>query len=139
MSWHPTEDDLVLHFYREDQDRAETIADHLTSCSACRASFEDLREALRLVDSASVPEPDAGFERVMWARVQAALPARTPALVKDRLAWSPWRLLPIAGVAAAMVLIGIAAGTWWRSAGRTGETTPAVASVPAGQPQTRSL
>ena len=74
-NWHPTEEDLVLHFYGETgPDEERRVDDHLASCSACRQSWTELGETLKLVDAATVPEPNEGFERVMWARVQQALP-----------------------------------------------------------------
>lgn len=97
-SWHPTDDDLVLRFYRESTpEEARRVDEHLPACGACRAAWTELEETLRLVDAAAVPEPDAGFERVMWARVSAALPAR-------RSAWSIRQLAPILAMAATVAV-----------------------------------
>lgn len=131
--WHPTEEDLILHVYGEPDprhprdardaasDETDEIDAHVASCAACRAIWSELRETLTLVDAANVPEPDEGFERVMWARVEAALPARPPA------AW--WRirqLVPVAGLTAVVVAAVVAGYTW-----RGGPTTPAIGPAAA--------
>jgi hypothetical protein len=69
-----------------------------------------------------MPEPGPGFERVMWARVQQALPARRPSI------WSVRVLLP---VAATLVVTAMASGYAWM----TWHRAPAGDSAPP-QPQT---
>jgi hypothetical protein len=111
--WHPTEDDLILRFYGE-HEAAETsrIDGHLRTCGACQSAWTELTETLKLVDTAPVPEPPPGFERVMWAKVQQALPEREPSF------WTWRRLVPIASVAA--LVIAVVAIT-----SRTRESAPA--------------
>ena len=107
MQGHPTEDDLILHFYGECEPADERqIDDHLGTCASCQATWTDLQDTLKLVDLASVPEPPAGFERVMWARVQRELPDRLP---PQRHAWSMRAWAPVMGFAAvvfAVITIG---------------------------------
>jgi hypothetical protein len=76
---HPSEDELVLHYYGElaPGDRAG-IDRHLAACAACASARHALEHALGGIDAA-VPEPDAGFEDRLWARLQPALPAPRPA------------------------------------------------------------
>lgn len=114
MTWHPTDEDLILHFYGESRpaDRGRLDA-HLGACALCRSAWADLGETMSLVDSAAVPEPGTGFERVVWARVQRALPA--PEALATR--WSLRRLLPVTGLMAA-VLVMLAAGLEYRLAHR---------------------
>ncbi len=120
MTRHPTDDDLVLRFYGE-HDAAETarIDGHLRACAACQNAWTELTETLKLVDTVDVPEPPAGFERVMWAKVEQALPA--PA----RSFWTWRRLVPLTSLAA--IVIAVVAITS-RTRDAAPETT--VASVP---------
>ena len=107
---HPTEDELILHFYGEAAARDEAQLDaHLATCPACREAFADLRETLHLVDVASVPEPSAAFEHEMWARIQPALPTR-PAVQTARVRqWLP--MTAWAAAAVALLSLGLA---WWQ-------------------------
>jgi len=131
---HPTEDELILHFYGESQRDDEAVLDaHIRSCPACAAIWADLCDTLKLTDSARVPEPDEAFEQKMWARIQPALPT------EDHVGGSPGiaaRLLPFrvrtplrvaAGIAAvaAIVALVVASGR----VGRTDRLPPTVAST----------
>lgn len=105
---HPTDDDLILHFYGEGRaDEEAGLDEHLRTCDSCRAAFAELRETLQLVDAAAVPEPDPGFERVMWARIQPNL-ATAP---RASSSWSVRQWLPLAAAAS----LAVAAGgfVWW--------------------------
>ena len=97
---HPSEDDLILKFYGEHSaDEDARIEQHVRSCPTCRQAWTELSDTLKLVDSAAVPEPPEGFERVMWAKVQQALPA-------PRAARWTWRqLVPAASLAAVVVAL----------------------------------
>jgi len=76
MTPHPTDDDLVLHFYGEARPGHEAaVEEHLRACPACQAVWTDLAETLKLVDNARAPEPDDAFEQRIWARVQDAISA----------------------------------------------------------------
>jgi len=99
MHTHPSDDDLILHAYGDCRPEvARGIDDHLEQCAQCTAVWTELRQTLQLVDAADVPEPDAGFERIVWARVQQELFAPRPAR------WSARQWLPIAGLAAAALV-----------------------------------
>jgi hypothetical protein len=119
MTWHPSDDDLILRFYGEGAGAdADRISRHLETCAVCRAAWTDLSETLKLVDASSVPEPGAAFERVMWARISQALPPATPTR------WTLWRILPLAAAAAVVVaLVGV--GLSWRPAPSPGATPSA--------------
>ena len=56
--WHPTEDDLILHFYGEGQpDSEQRIDEHLRSCAQLPGRLERAAaRALKLVDAARLPE-----------------------------------------------------------------------------------
>jgi hypothetical protein len=120
--WHPSEEDLVLHFYGEGgHDDERRIDEHLAGCSACRQSWTELRETLKLVDAATVPEPGEGFERIMWARVQQALPEAP----QPRRAW---RWVPAVGMAAALVA-AVGLGYAWRVSHESRPGAPAASAA----------
>jgi hypothetical protein len=116
LNWHPSDDDLVLHFYGDADKDADRVDAHLRTCPSCAMTWAELRETLSLVDAATTPEPGAGFERVVWARLRQALPARPTAW------WRARRLVPIAALAVVTIAVGIT-GYRWRA------TSPAVAPV----------
>lgn len=118
MTWHPTDEDLILQFYGELRPaHGREVESHLDACELCRAARADLVDMLALADAATVPEPAASFERVMWARVQPALPSSSRR-------W--WWLASAAGSAAIVILTAVAGATW--QPGRTGD---AAAEPPA--------
>ena len=80
------------------------IQGHLVACTNCRGAFEEITEALTMVGS-TVPEPPAGFERVMWARVQQAIAETPRESWFGSLGWRQW--VPI-GSFAALAIVGIA-------------------------------
>ncbi len=105
MDWHPTEDDLIQHFYgdgaAEDEARIDT---HLNACASCQTAWMDVRETMQMIDVARVPEPPNGYERVLWAQIQPALASAKP----RRASWLAWpRILAPVGALAAVVLVGI--------------------------------
>jgi hypothetical protein len=102
LDWHPTEDDLILHFYGDGEAADETRVDaHLNACASCQASWVEFRETMQMIDTAHVPEPGAGFERVIWARLQPSLAELRP----RRTNWFAWPrvLAPIGALAAVVV------------------------------------
>lgn len=101
---HLTEDDLILHYYGEDEASEHGAELHLRECAGCREAFQGLRRVMEAIDAAPVPEPATGFERSVWARLAPALePADVP---QRRAGVNFWRSLSFAGGLAA-VIIGI--------------------------------
>ena len=104
---HISEEDLILHYYGEHADETP-IEHHLGSCAECRDEFARLSDVLALVDIQESPDPGAGFEREVWARLE-------PQLAFGRASWwSRWfdmapRWSMAAGVAA-LVLVAFVAG-----------------------------
>lgn len=137
MDWHPTEDELILHFYGDDEAADEGRIDaHLNSCASCQATWVELRETMQMVDAARAPEPGADFERGLWARLQPALEARH----STRPAWFAWpRLLVPAGALAAVVLAGIVTVDVVRSAKAPTHRAPASTTAAALDPQAEAL
>lgn len=77
MTTHLTDDDLVLHFYGEMDQAAESEAvSHLAGCDECRRSYTRLQRVLAAVDAMPAPALPDAFERVVWARLESALPPR---------------------------------------------------------------
>ena len=124
MTWHPSDEDLILHFYGESgADGARRVDEHLGECAACQAVWTELGETMKLVDRASMPEPGPAFERVMWARVQQSLPPRRQ---------SPWAIRVLLPLAATILISAGAGGYLWRALHRAPATagTPVAASTP---------
>lgn len=122
---HLSEEDLVLAYYRELPAAEQVDADdHLAACESCRDNRARLVETLGLVDAAAPAEPPPGFERVMWARVEAALPPRTTA---------PWWVMPrwmFAGAGAlGLVVVAFLAGRWSNGPTPTPTASPATAAA----------
>lgn len=126
---HLTEEQLVLHHYREDGDEERRAAEaHLARCGECREALERLGLTLGLVTAAADPQAPEGFERVMWARVQPHV--ERPA----RREWADWlglRGLTLAGGVAALVLAAFVAGRWSGSPA-VAPAPESVAAVPPG-------
>jgi len=134
MNTHLTDEDLILHFYGDRPARESEVDGHLQRCAECRQTWQELQDTLQLVDRSRVPEPDAGFERVMWARVQQRLDAASEprgSLVSRFWKGGP-RGLAAVGAAAAVVIAVVAGGYTWRH--RPDGTAPGPDAVAAGQP-----
>lgn len=126
--YHPSDEDLILHFYGEGGPAEERrIDDHLAGCSQCRQAWTELGETLKLVDAAKVPEPGDGFERVMWARIQNALPEPRRATSTSFASFTR-RWVPALGMAAAVV-VAVAIGYAWRANHESRGTAPAAATT----------
>ena len=119
---HLTEEQLVLHYYREEDETLDTER-HLEECWECRALYARLQHALNLVDSVPVPERGPEYGAQVWRRIEGKLPAPR---------W--WRLPPlrwafaVASVAALVVAAFLA--------GRSYPNRPAPPQI-AGDPQAR--
>jgi hypothetical protein len=93
---HPTDDELILHYYGElDAHAGRTVSDHLQTCDACYGSFTALQRVLATVEAAPAPEIADGFERTVWARLQPELDKRGGWL--KGFLMSPGRLAWVAG------------------------------------------
>jgi hypothetical protein len=119
---HLTEEQLVLHYYLEEEETIETER-HLEECGECRASYAALQHTLNLLGSIPVPERGPGYEAQVWQRIEPKLPARR---------W--WSLPPLrwafAGSAVAAMLVAAFL------AGRFYPNRPAAPQV-AADPQVR--
>ena len=122
MNRHPTEDELILHYYGEApaEIRCATEA-HLAACPSCAAVWQELTTVLGAVTAVPVPEPGEDFERVMWARVSQALPPR-------RTGWFQGQFALVGALAAALVAVIAGTLSWITLATRdSSANTPVVA------------
>jgi anti-sigma factor RsiW len=127
---HLGEDDLVLHFYGEGDDR-RTVEAHLESCAECRERFAALSRDMAAADL-PVPERGPDYGAAVWARLQPHLGA----VVAPRRRWWQipmpilWPRLAFAGGIAVLVVAAFVAGRYWNrpapAAPVTAEASPAV-------------
>jgi hypothetical protein len=126
---HLSDDDLVLHYYGEmtaaDEHRA---AGHLAECHSCQQNYGRLQRVLAVVDSAPLGEAPDGFERVAWARLEPALPARRGGWLSG-FVFSPARV----AWAAMIVLLIIGAFVAGRLTPPRSATTPSAGTVAPSQ------
>ncbi len=144
---HATEEELILHYYGESFDFAQgrpgdmargsrpgtlSIEEHLARCSECRRAFDELRAVLSLVDAQPLPEPLAGLEQRVWAKVQPIVAARKTNSWSRLFGGAPaWAL---AGGLAAIVIAAFIAGR----ATRPDVTLPGNSEVAATIPDDRN-
>jgi len=103
---HLTEDELVLHYYGEMDTAGEASATaHLHDCAACHGGYARLQQVLALVDSVPAADAPEGFERIAWARLETALPAR-------RRGWLSWLVYSPAHVALAAAVVVLVVGAF---------------------------
>lgn len=121
---HLNDDELVLHYYGEMDQAAETrAADHLAACAECRESYATLQRVLAAVEALPEAEADAGFEPRVWARLEPALGRGN----RGRFGWlmvSPVRVAWAAAVVALAAGAFVAGRVWDRSA-RQGQAVTA--------------
>lgn len=100
--WHPSDDELVLHFYDELPGAARArLDDHLTGCVTCRRELHAIARTLHLATTLRAPDPGAEFETRVWKRLRPNLPRRS------RAASQFWTIGAWAATVAAIV-----AATW---------------------------
>jgi hypothetical protein len=116
MNDHVTEDELILHFYGETAGDAPRIDSHLAGCGECQENWTSLRHTMQMVDSAEFADAPAGFERVMWARLQPHVAEFTPQRSAKSSWWSPRVWAPIAGLAAVITVAFLGGRLWNRTA-----------------------
>lgn len=70
-----SDDDLVLHHYRDGLDPAQLarIDAELSASPALRARRDALLRTLAAIDAAPAPQPDAGFEARLWRELEPRL------------------------------------------------------------------
>jgi len=97
---HLTEEQLVAHYYRDD-DAPAAANEHLASCAECAAEFDSITRVLALVKEAPVPERGEDYGEQVWTRLRWRLGA--PSRRKQ------WQWLAVAAVLA----MGLCTGVVW--------------------------
>jgi hypothetical protein len=119
---HPTEDELVLHYYGEGESaRPEAIPTHLGVCADCRGRLEALAADLAQFDRLAVPARGESYGRELWQRLRPQLPEAAPRR-PPIFGWPAWIL---SGSLAALLAAAFLAGRFWP---RT-PAAPAAASI----------
>lgn len=72
MNNHLNDEQLVLHYYGDDDNRV-MVTRHLDSCEPCRTAFAQLSQLLGAVKTSSVPEPLHGLEERTWRKVHGRI------------------------------------------------------------------
>lgn len=72
---HLSEEDLILIYYKEPGPSAE-MRKHASECPECRDAANLLAYTLGLCNEWTAPEPDAAFERRLWAGLAPAIAAK---------------------------------------------------------------
>jgi len=100
---HLTEDQLVLHYYREEDAPAAAEA-HLAESGACHASYEALCRTWNAWREMPVPERGPGYGAAVWQQVRPKI-AAGPRLERRRVSqWVQW------GAIAAMLAVAFFLG-----------------------------
>jgi hypothetical protein len=119
---HCSDDELVLHYYGEDQ----APAPHLAGCGECAARYRELEAVLQSVYSVEAPPRGDQYGLEVWTRIRHRLPEPQPAWrTLWRGLWMQWPTATFATAALALIVAGFAAGRLWP------ETTPSPVAVPA--------
>jgi hypothetical protein len=119
---HLTDDDLVLHYYGEMQGTTRaTMQRHLDTCDDCRERFVTLQRVLAVVETVPAPALPESFERVMWARLEPALP-------KPR-GWFSWLAMPSNLAWVATIVLLIAGAFFAGRLTRSGDTGSAIVTA----------
>jgi hypothetical protein len=105
---HLTEEELID--YREGETtQREAIAEHLTSCTACRTELDHIEAVLSALDNLPVPERGPEYGRAVWQKIAPQLPERAG---RGWRAWLEPRRWVAIGAMAAMVIAAFVAGRW---------------------------
>lgn len=115
---HLTDDDLVLHYYGEMEGPTRaTMHRHLDACEDCRERFATLQRVLAVVETVPAPALPESFERVVWARLEPALP-------KPR-GWFSWLLATPPNLAWVATILLLIAGAFFAGRLSRSDTTGA--------------
>src|SRR5687767_12222990 len=114
---HLSDDDLVLHYYGED----ERPRRHLGACPECAGRYHALTSVLQAVTMIDVPERGDQYGLEVWQGIRHRVPA--PASWWHGL-WS-WQWAAAAACAVALIALGFTAGRFWPLT-----SSPEMAAVP---------
>ncbi len=100
---HPTDDDLVLHYYDEPGSDHGDVARHLVRCDTCRARFVMLQRVMAMTQASAPPQPRASFEDDVWQRLAPAVTPRSDRWTRGQSRMPRGAL----GAGAAAVAVGV--------------------------------
>lgn len=106
---HPSEEDLILHYYGEGGDPG-AISAHLATCESCREEHDALRRVLEAVGQAPVPERDPAYGAEVWARLRGRLPLQGAPKPATRFVFP--RFVTVGAMAAALVVAFLLGRHW---------------------------
>ena len=119
---HLTDDDLVLHYYRDAESRGR-VESHLERCAACAAAYREVATSLDLVPPIPVPERNERYGLEVWQRIRPRLPERSG---RTSPGWIGWRMPALAAAVAAF-----AVGAMWSLGPQSGSPVEDPAPVAA--------
>jgi len=123
---------MVAALYDElDGRQRETLDRHLRSCSACAQCYRQMSETAGMMSERERLERDDAFWTSYWQRLNPRL--ESGAVEQPTMRYSVWRRHPAfrAGVAAALILIGVLLGKWVWQKDRPQASAPGpIVSVP---------
>lgn len=111
---HPSEEQLVLLYYGELENRA-AAEEHLAACAPCRQAYESLADTLAGIQPAPVPERGEDYGARVWQRLRPRL-AESAARPSGSGFWQwifPPRRWALAASMAVLVLAAFLAGRFW--------------------------
>jgi hypothetical protein len=113
---HIQDDDMVLHYYGEEDDR-RAVDSHLSECAVCRERFDRLSSDMASVGALEMPERGDDYGASVWARIQPRLEAsptrrRWVSVPAVRMTWPR---LAFAGGVAGLVVAAFVAGRYWQA------------------------
>jgi len=123
---HPTEEDLILHFYGEGVHPA-TIHAHLGLCDRCRAEYEAIARTLTMVATPATPVRGDLYGLEVWQRIRPSLPARRP---WSRFLHLRWSTVTMSAAVAVFAIAAFIAGRYWPSTERS--VAPPIQAAAAG-------
>src|SRR5262245_36607646 len=106
---HPSEEDLILHFYGE-SGRPAVVHAHLALCPECRAEYEAIARTLTMVATPATPERGDLYGLEVWQRIRPQLPARHP---WSRILHVRWSTLTTGAAVAVFAVAAFLAGRYW--------------------------
>ncbi|HVH86545.1 MAG TPA: hypothetical protein VM912_07450 [Terriglobales bacterium] len=107
MNQHPSEQELVLHFYGD----APKVERHIAECRECAAEFAQIRATLSAIDY-PVPERAADYESQLWSTLKPRLDAsESPKRPFWHAVLEP-RKWAVAGALAALIVVAFLAGRY---------------------------
>jgi hypothetical protein len=144
---HCSDDDLVLHYYRDAMAPAE-VGGHLAICDDCSGRYRDLAESLQMLAFPDTPEVGGRYGTELWYRIAPRLPEREPfwrvgsrnrasgfARSRNRASgFARWfRPLSLAAAAVVLLVVGFVAGRATPGRGGAVNEVTSAATIDSGE------